>query len=500
MLHQTLIFLFKILSIRFLHKKACILLILFYKIDPRFKIIVKEISMSTKPASPVKATLTRWSTRWAFIWATAGAAVGLGNVWKFPYMAGMNGGGAFVLVYLGWVAVIGIPLMMAEAVIGRLGRRNAIDSMSFLAVNHGHSAAWGLVGAWGALTMLLVLSFYSVVAGWSLAYLIHAAIGAFNGASPADIGTLWGGFLASPVQQISWHSIFIFMTIIVVACGVQKGLEPVSRFLMPGLLIILFVLVGYACLNGDAIKAIHFLFTFDFQKLTAEAILGALGQAFFSLALGAGMLVVYTAYVPGKTHLASTLSIVAVIDALVALLAGMAIFPLVFSHGLVPEGGPGLMFVVLPVAFSSMPAGQFIGALFFLLLFFAALTSSISMLEPIVAIVNQRFPISRKIASFIVGAIAWLIGIGCALSFNLWKDFHPIADKTFFDLIADTASNWMLPIGGILFAIFAGWKISKRAIQNALPLHDRAVFRIWFFIVRFVAPIAILVVLFNSVL
>lgn len=447
-----------------------------------------------------QTTATRWSTRWSFIWATAGAAVGLGNVWKFPYMAGMNGGGVFILSYILWVIIIGVPLMMAEGVIGRLGRRNAIDSMRDLAISHGHTPLWGLVGVWGALTMLLVLSFYSVVAGWSLGYLGYAVSGFFNHTNAEEITLLWTHFLSSPWQQLLCLSLFMSITVAIVAGGIHKGLEPVSRIMMPGLLIILLLLVCYAVWEGNVMEAIRFLFTFDLSHLTLQTILASLGQAFFSLALGAGMIVVYTAYVPGQTHLASSFYIVAGLDALVALLAGMAIFPLVFAHGLAPEGGPGLMFVALPVAFSTMPGGSLVGTLFFTMLFFAALTSSISMLEPIVAIVIQRTSLKRKSASLLIGGIAWIIGIGCALSFNIGKEIHFIGDKTFFDLIADTASNWMLPIGGIFFSLFTGWVLSKRAMKHALLLHHRKLFRLWYFIVRFLCPVAIGMVLINTVL
>lgn len=436
----------------------------------------------------------QWRSTFAFVMATTGAAVGLGNIWKFPHMAGDHGGSAFVIVYMAFVVLIGIPIMMAEVLIGKMGRMNPVDSYKSLALANQRTPLWGILGWIGALALLCVLSFYSVVAGWSVGYFVMALRGVFNHATPQEISDIWGGFVSSPASLFLWHTVFMVMTLAVVARGVERGIETASKIMMPMLFLILIVLVGYALKYGDVTQAVHFLFDFKFHELTPTIVIAALGHAFFTLALGAGALLVYGAYVPEKTSLAKTLSIVALLDVGVALLSGLAIFPIVFQHNLPAADGFGLMYKILPITFSTLPAGQWIGAMFFLLLVFAAWTSTFSMAEPLVMLLVEKTKLTRHKASFYVGLVCWIIGIGALLSFNVW-DTPLIKDWNFFTILTLLPTNVLLPLGGIGIALFAGWVLSKSSTQEALNLHPNKLFNTWHFIVRYLGPIAVGVVL-----
>lgn len=436
---------------------------------------------------------SQWSSRFAFIMATTGAAVGLGNIWKFPYMAGENGGGLFVFLYLLAIVFIGVPTMMAEILIGRLGRQNPVSTLHSLAIHARKSPHWQLLGWWGALGLLLVLSFYSVVAGWSIGYLIKAWFGEFTGLAPDAVLELWHNFLANPFTLIFWHTIFISLTLWVVAKGVKKGLERAANIMMPGLFCVLLLLVLYGALVGDFQAAFDFLFKPNLKEINGNAVIYALGHAFFTLAIGAGTMLVYGSYLPKDTRLASSVCIIALLDVLVALCSGLAIFSLVFAYQLPPEEGPGLMFKVLPIAFAQMPAGQWIGGLFFLLLWFAAWTSSISMAEPLVVLLVERGKMSRKHASILIGLICWILGLFALLSFNVWEDLRLFGEFTIFNAMADFTTNIILPIGGILFTLFAGWVVSSKEAKRGLLMENDFLFKIWQVLVRFIAPIGIIV-------
>lgn len=451
-------------------------------------------------AATLTATKTKrehWSSRLGFILAATGAAVGLGNIWKFPYMAGENGGSAFVLVYLICVALIGIPLMLAEMIIGRRGQKNPVNSLKTLALESNKSPKWQLLGWLGALTLILVLSFYSVVAGWSIAYMFRAWLGAFNNLNDAGINTLWSEFLANPAQLMFWHALFMIMTMWVVERGVQSGLEKASKIMMPGLFLILIILDIYAYFNGDFVSGFNFLFAFKLAKISPSIIISAMGHAFFTLAIGAGCMLVYGSYLTRDIKLGGAVITIVILDVLVAILAGLAIFPLVFAHHLIPQGGPGLMFQVLPIAFSKMVAGQFFGGMFFILLLFAAWTSSISIAEPLVILLTERHGLTRLTASIIVGFAGWFLGLASLLSFNIWQNFKLFNTWTVFDAITDLATNFLLPLGGLGFAIFAGWVMSTKATEQELQT-KHYLYRIWLFLVRYVAPLAIILIIINS--
>lgn len=437
-----------------------------------------------------------WSSRLAFILAAAGSAIGLGNIWKFPYLAGENGGGAFVLVYLGCVALIGVPVMMAEIMLGRRGRQSPINTMRTLAREEGLSRHWQWLGWMGVAAGFLILSYYSVVAGWTLAYTLRTAAGQFTGASAEQVAQAFGDFVGDPERLLAWHTVFMVMTIVVVSRGVRSGLEQAVRYLMPALFLLLLVLLGYALNTGYFDEGLRFLFAPDFSKLTGKAWLAAMGQAFFSLSLGMGAIMIYGSYLPSHASIARSTFGVAAADTAVAILAGMAIFPILFANGLGPAQGVGMAFKTLPLAFGQMPGGAFFGALFFLLLLFAAWTSAISLAEPAVAYLVENRGMNRVKASAWVGLVSWFLGLGTVLSFNLWADFKPIAGLTFFEAVDFLTSNLMLPLGGLLIAVFAAWLMSAKSTREELAL-DGAPYRLWRFLVRYVTPIAIGLVLLN---
>ena len=441
-----------------------------------------------------------WSTRLAFILAAAGSAVGLGNIWRFPYTAGEYGGGAFVLVYLLCVAAIGIPIMMAEILIGRRGRQSPINTMSSLARQEGKTQAWSLLGWMGIVSAFLILSFYSVIAGWTLAYVVRAAGGAFSGIDAAGSVALFGGLTGDAERLLAWHTIFMVLAVLVVARGVSSGLEQAVKWMMPALFILLLIMVGYAAQAGDVGAAARYLFAPDFGRLgdhVGEAILSAMGQAFFSLSLGMGAIMIYGSYLKSDASILQNTVIIAFLDTAVALLAGLAIFPIVFSHGLEPGSGPGLIFVTLPIAFGEMPGGSFFGALFFLLLVVAAWTSGISLLEPVVAWLVENRGFSRVRASVLAGTAVWLLGIACLLSLNQWSGYT-LFGKGVLDLFDYLTANILLPLGGILIAVFAGWVLPRRATEDELGMGGGTGFRLWRFLVRYVSPVAVALVLLNA--
>ena len=385
----------------------------------------------------------QWTGRLAFILAATGSAVGLGNIWKFPYITGDNGGGAFVIVYLLCIAVIGIPVMMAEILLGRRGRLSPINTMSMLASEDNRHHIWRGIGWMGAIAGLIILSYYSVIAGWAIAYVVRMASGVFVGATADGANSIFSTLTSDPERLLAWHTIFMLATIMVVARGVQHGLEKAVRFLMPLLLILLLVLVGYATTTGAFYQGFSYLFTPDFSKLTAESILVAMGHAFFTLSLGMGAIMAYGAYLPKDVSIAKTTFVIAGADTVVALLAGMAIFPIVFANGLEPAAGPGLIFKTLPIAFGQMDSGILFGTIFFLLITFAAWTSAISLIEPMVAWLVENRNLTRIRASVYIGLFTWILGLGSVLSFNVWEKATwsipgLFKDLTFFDTLKST--------------------------------------------------------------
>ena len=443
-----------------------------------------------------------WSGRFAFILAATGSAVGLGNIWKFPYITGENGGGAFVLIYLICIACIGIPIMMAEVMLGRRGRQSPINTMRDLAEEAGASKYWKYLGWSGMIAGLLILSYYSVIAGWALAYVFRTASGVFTDVTGDGARSLFGQFIADPEKLLAWHTLFILITMAVVARGVKGGLEKAVRFLMPTLFVILIILLGYAMNLGEFSRGAAFLFNPDFSKISPAGVLTAMGHAFFTLSLGMGAIMVYGSYLPKNVSIAKTAIIIGVMDTVVALVAGLIIFPIVFANGLEPSSGPGLIFQTLPIAFGHMPGGEFFGTLFFMLLVFAAWTSAISLIEPAVAWLVENRGHTRVYAAVIMGVVTWLLGLLTVLSFNLWSDVKPLSmirgfeGSTIFDLLDFLTANLMLPLGGLLIALFVGWIMKRKTTMEELDIHDpvHSGYLLWRILIRYVAPVAVIIV------
>jgi NSS family neurotransmitter:Na+ symporter len=416
-----------------------------------------------------------------FLAAAIGSAVGISNVWKFTYVAGENGGGAFVLVYVGAIAFIALPALVAEFLVGRRGGASVVKSMDNLAARDGTSKAWRYYGQMAALGAFMALSFYCVIAGWTIDYFYHAIVSGFDGmtadASNAALADLMGDSRRMILSQV----VFLALMGVTVALGV----------------VVLIALVVYAMIAGDFAAGAAFLFVPDFSKLNMETVLLAIGQAFFSLGIGLGVLLTIGAYADRKSSIIKASLVVAAADGAVALIAGLAIFPIVFAHGLSPAEGPGLIFATLPVAFGRMAGGAFLGPLFFVLMALAALTSAITILETVVATVEDYSGMSRPRITLLLTLLLWLVGLGTVYSFGALADFHPLAfvpafaERNIFESLDYIVSNFMMPAGGVLIAILAGWGLSKAATLDELQMEDGLSYKAWRVLVRFVVPAAI---------
>ncbi len=422
--------------------------------------------------------------------ATAGSAIGLGNIWKLPYMIGVNGGSAFVLVFIFCIIFVGIPLMMTEVMLGRRAQKNPFNGIQFLASEAQASPYWKYIGGMGLITGLLILSFYSVIGGWVLAYIIESAKGSFSQITAAQSSANFNALLASPFKLLFWHTIFMLLTMGVVARGVNSGLEKANTILIPALFAILLVLLGYSLSVGDMPAAFHFMFSLDFSKITPVAVLSAMGHAFFSLSLGMGSVMVYGSYLQRNVSIARTSIYIALADTLLGLLVGLAIYSLVFANHLAPNAGPGLIFQSLPIAFGHMPAGRLIATLFFMLVTFAAWTSAISLVEPAIAYIIENTAIKRTTAAIGLGLAIWLLGVTVVLSFNEWQSVKIVFGLNIFDTLDKLTSTLLLPLGGLSMAIFAGYVMKKNNVEQELNL-SKSKFQWWRIANNFIAPIAI---------
>ena len=428
-----------------------------------------------------------WIGKWTFILAATGSAVGLGNIWGFPYKAGTNGGGAFVLIYLGCILIIGLPIMISEIVIGRKSGNSPINAMKNVALESKKSNMWQVVGWSGIFAGILILSFYSVIAGICLNYIFISATSSGTISSPDQFSSV----ISSPSNLIIWHTIFMVMTALIVSAGIKDGIGRMVKILMPMLGFLMIFMVIYSMINGDFTKALSFLFAPDFSDVTSDTLLQAMGQAFFSLSLGMGSIMAYGAYMPKDQQVVSSSFTVASLDTLIAMLAGLAIFPIIFAFNLEPNSGPGLVFVSMLSAFNQMQFGQLIGPLFFILLSVAALSSSISLLEPGVAYLSEEGILSRKRSAEIISFFIWVLGIGSVLSFNIWSDVDIILGKNFLDSMDLIANQILLPLGGMLIAIFVGWFMKESLIKDEIGNTNNALYLIWRFFVKFVAPLCV---------
>ncbi|NBC83794.1 MAG: sodium-dependent transporter [Bacteroidetes bacterium] len=433
-----------------------------------------------------------FGSKFGIIAAAAGSAIGLGNIWKFPYITGEYGGAAFLFVYLGFIAAVGLPVMLSEFVIGRKARRNAYGSFKKLAPK----SLWQNVGFLGVLAAFLILSFYGVVAGWSLKYVFFSINNTLAASSPSEIEATFNRFITSPGPPLLYQLIFMVLTGLIVVIGVKKGIERYAKILMPILLVIIIILDIRAITLPGSMEGLKFLFKPDFSKLSWDAILNALGHAFFSLSLGMGTLITYGSYIDKKNNLMNTALEVTIADTVIALLAGIAIIPAVFAFNIEPGTGPGLVFITLPNVFNQMHGGQFFSILFFLLLSVAALTSSISILEVVVAFFTEELNLTRPIATVLATILAALMGIICSLSMGIYSDYTFMCFN-FFDLLDFISANILLPLGGLFIAIFIGWKFGKYKVfkemahGGSLKGYFLSAFMI---LVRFVAPISIFIV------
>jgi len=434
-----------------------------------------------------------WATKFGFVLAAAGSAIGLGNIWRFPYKAGQYGGGAFVLAYIISVIIIGIPIMIAEFIIGRSAQRNPVGAFKKLR----KSRFWPLVGWLGVLSGFTILSYYSVVGGWILKYIWESIFHFFQ---QGTSGMVFNGFLSHPLEQILWHALFMLITILIVLGGVTSGIEKWSKVLMPSLLLILFVLMVNSLMYPGAGEGIRFILKPDFSKLTRAGILEALGHAFFSLSLGMGAMLTYGSYLDKETNISSSALEIVVLNTIYALMAGLMIFPIVFTYRVDPQIGPGLFFITLPEIFARMPGGQIVAIFFFVLVAFAAITSAISLLEVVVSFFIDELNWSRKKADFTMGMVIFLMGIPSALSWSRLKGFTIFGNRDVFDSLDFLATNYMLPIGGFFIAIFAGWILTHgekeaeiKKIENTFHFYD-----IWHFLVKYISPLAVFIILLQK--
>ena len=432
------------------------------------------------------------------ILAAAGGAVGLGNIWRYPYMLGQNGGGAFLLVNLLFVLMIGIPLMMTEFVIGRRTQSNVVGAYKKLERKKG----WATIGYFSILGAVLIYAFYSVVAGWTLNYIVMACTNQLSGLTPNEVADAFASFTSHSFWPVLFQLAFLALTALVISFGVQKGIEKISKILMPVLFFLLLLMVFRSLTLPGAKEGLQFLFKPDFSKLTGAGVLGALGQSFFSLSLGMGAMVTYGSYIRKEDSLFKTSLWISVCDLLVAILAGVVIFPAVFSFGMDPAAGPQLVYVVLPNVFNSMPMGGLFAAVFFLLLGIAALTSTISLQEIIVAFNVEELHWSRRKSSIISMISIFVIGIFCTLSFGPIKHWT-LFDRTIFDLFDLVTASYLMPIGALATTIFLGWFYPKAEVKDEITNGGALkgkLFELYYFILRFVAPIALIVILLSGII
>jgi neurotransmitter:Na+ symporter, NSS family len=438
-----------------------------------------------------------FNTKIGVVAAAAGSAIGLGNIWKFPYITGVYGGGAFLFVYLGFILAIGVPIMLSEFIIGRKSGSNAYGAFKKLAPN----SAWKFIGLMGVAAAFMILAFYGVIAGWSIEYVFKSIGNEFQQKSPGELGALFTSFQESIATPIIFQLIFMVATGAIVMIGVKKGIEKYAKILMPVLLVLIIVLDIKALTLDGAREGLRFLFYPDFSKLTTQGVLMALGHAFFTLSLGMGTIITYGSYINKKNNLIHTAIQVTAADTIIALLAGIAIFPAVFAFGIEESSGPGLVFITLPNVFKLMPGGYFFSVLFFVLLTIAALTSSISILEVAVAYFSEELKIKRRNATILATVSISILGVLCSLSMGIFKDYT-ILGLNFFDLLDWISANMLLPLGGMFIALFAGWYLGRDKVREEIlqgGYISEGFLNGFLFLVKIFAPLAIAIVFLSGI-
>jgi neurotransmitter:Na+ symporter, NSS family len=452
----------------------------------------------------LNASRNHWSSNLLFLIIAIGTEAGIANVWKFTYLAGENGGGLFVSLYFIALIVVAIPALMAEMLIGRRGGRSTVGTMNILVTRDGIAPFWKLFGVMATTAVFLILSYYCVICGWMVKYFVFGLRGGFKGMDAAGAASTYGDMLADPTGMLFYSGVVLATTAVVVAGGVNKGIERVSSVLTPLRFAILICLLIYSVCFADIGAALRFLFTIDWTRLTSAMVVTALGQAFFSLGIGVGVMLTMGAYMKPEYSIPRAVFTVAFAQGLVAIIAGLSIFPLVFTYGLAPAQGPGLVFVTLPAAVGQMPYGQLFGTALFLTLSFAVITATTVILETVVSVLEEYTRRSRTLLAYASAAAIWLAGIVTVLSFNRWSAVFPLrfigiaSSKTPFGLLEYLTSNIMMPAGGLMVALIAGWALSREATCRELGLGGGVAFGLWRGLVRYVVPLAI-VVIFLSV-
>ena len=440
----------------------------------------------------------QWATRMGFMLACAGSAIGLGNIWKFPYIAGMNGGGLFVLIYLFCIFAVGIPIMICEFAVGRSTQSSPVEAFRKLTSKN---SFWQIVGWMGILSGFVILSYYSVVAGWAMHY-VFLSVKNFNGATnPEVISGFFGALYSNGWVNLFWHAIFMLLTISVILGGVKKGIERAARWLMPILFgMMLLLLIRSSFMSGFS-QAVSFVFSPDASKLTAAGVLEALGHSFFTLSLGMGAMLTYGSYLSHKTDLVKSSIIISIMDTAVALIACLILFPVLFTYGMSPEAGPGLVFKSMPIVFSQLPGGTIFAVIFFLLLTLAALTSAISLMEVVTSFFIDTLGWKRKTATLLPGFLIFLFGIPSALSGGALSKFTMLGGKNFFDAMDYLSSNWFLPLGGLCIALFVGYRMDLSLVKKEFKENSifAKLFTPWFYCVRYLAPLAVAIVFLYKI-
>lgn len=442
-------------------------------------------------------TQEQWTSKLGFILAAAGSAIGLGAIWKFPYVAGTNGGAIFFLIFILLTLFIGAPILIAEFVIGRATQKDAISAYRELAPRSG----WHLLGVLGVVASIVLLSFYSVVGGWILSYLWRSITGAFSGLGQEQYNSLFENTIGNPVEAVIAQFLFMLLTIWVVQGGVQKGIEKANKFMMPALFILFIVLAMRSMTLPGATAGLEFLLKPDFSMVTGETLLLALGQSFFALSVGISVMVTYASYLSKSENIMKSAFSVVGLNILISLLAGLVIFPAVFALGFEPGAGPGLVFVVLPAVFNEMMFGGVFLTIFLVLLLFATLTSAFSILEIVVAVIVKKDSEKRKKASWLAGILIFVIGIPSALSFGVLSDIS-ILGKSIFDFADFIVSNISLPLGALFISLFVGYRIPRGVVQAELELGTKGLgllFNVWYFTIRYIVPVGIVLVFLNSI-
>lgn len=457
----------------------------------------------TTPAQdvPLRDYGIRWSSTRIFVFAVAGAIIGLNNIWEFPYLLGEHGGALFLLVYVIALAVIGLPLMVTEFAVGRIGRGSPIQTVRALVDKTHGDPNWVVLGSIKTFAGFIVLSFLSVIAGWLLAYVFRSAFGVLQGLTADGMSGQFSAFVGDPEKQLFWHSLFVFMTTVVAANGLHRGFERAARYLVPIMFILFILLLAYTGYYGMTEAALIHLFAADVEGFTLRSALMAVGHAFFSLGLGYGALMMYGAYIPETTDITKSSLAIIGIEVLFGLLAAVLVYALLLSGDLDPASGPALVFQSLPLALDKLPFGYLMLPVIYVLLVIIALLTAIALIEPAIVWLIECHDMSRPRAAIWSGVAVWALGLVTLFSFNVWAfEFEYLGIKKYlgaFDIMQIMTSNYMLPLSGLLLALYAGWSVEKTISKELLGIEHALMYRLWYGSIRYVIPLVLLIIIFN---